>query len=82
MLLGQNVVSWQDYEGGEGAGAHSEEDLSGLLKALTAGQEINAPAAAPGVGFPLRVESLERTLRNTTFRNEHVRLSTAARLGN
>lgn len=74
MLQGQNVVSWRDYEGVDGFGATSQEDLGNLLKALTAGQDVNAPAVAPGVGFPLRVESLERTLRNVTYGMEHIKL--------
>jgi len=74
MLQGHNVVSWRDYEGVDGFGAATEEDLSNLLKALSAGQAINPPSVAAGEGFPLRVESLERTLRNVTYRSEHVRL--------
>ena len=73
-MQGQNVVSWRDYEGVDGFGAATEEDLGNLLKALNAGQAINAPAAAAGEGFPLRVESLERTLRNTTYKMENIRL--------
>ncbi len=74
-MLGNNVVTWKDHEGTNGFGAASEQDLSQLLKALTAGQDINPPASAvSGDGFALRVESLERTLRNTTYRMEHIRL--------
>lgn len=73
-MTGQ-MVSWRDYDGVDGfAGSSSAEELSALRKALVAGQDINPPAAAPGVGFPLRVESLENTLKNTTFRMEHVKL--------
>jgi hypothetical protein len=32
------------------------------------------PTATAGDGFSLRVESLEQTLKNTTFRMEHIRL--------
>jgi hypothetical protein len=70
----QNAISWRDYEGVDGFGSANEEDLSSLLKALVAGNDQNAPAVAPGVGFPLRIESLERTLRNTTYRMEHIKL--------
>lgn len=74
-MNGQNIVTWRDNEGVNGFGAASEEDLSQLLKALNAGQAINAPGSVnSGDGFALRVESLERTLRNTTFRMEHIRL--------
>jgi hypothetical protein len=71
------MVSWQDYEGVDGFGAgpgFTENDLSHLNKALTAGNDINNPGAAPGQGFLLRVESLERTLKNVTYRMEHIRL--------
>ena len=75
MFNGQNIVSWRDHEGVNGFGSANERDLSDLLKALTAGQDINPPGAVTaGDGFALRVESLERTLRNTTFRMEHIRL--------
>ncbi len=73
MSQGMNMVSWRDYAGVDGFGQTTVEDLNSLKKALVAGQDINPVAAAPGVGFPLRVESLERTLKNTTFRMEHVR---------
>jgi len=42
----------------------SSDEVAALKKALSAGQDINAPAVAPGVGFPLRTESLESTLKN------------------
>lgn len=69
-----NMVSWRDYAGVDGFGQSSVEELRELQKALTAGSEIGPVDAAPGVGFPLRVESLERTLKNTTYRMEHIRL--------
>lgn len=70
-----NIVTFRDQEGVNGFGAASEEDLGALLKALTAGQSVNAPGSVTsGDGFALRVESLERTLRNTTFRMEHIKL--------
>lgn len=34
--------------------------LEPVMKALTAGSAVDAPAATPGQGFPLRTESLER----------------------
>lgn len=73
--MNQNIVTWRDQEGVNGFGAASEEDLSQLLKALTAGQSQNPPGSVvSGDGFALRVESLERTLRSTTFRSEHIKL--------
>lgn len=74
MSQGMNMVSWRDYSGVDGFGQTTVEDLNDLKKALVAGQDINPVAASPGVGFPLRVESLERTLKNTTYRMEHIRL--------
>lgn len=71
-----NMVSWKDYEGEEGYGnllPTSPEDLQNLNKALSVGAEINKPAVAAGEGFAYRVESLERTLKVTTYRNEHIR---------
>jgi hypothetical protein len=69
------MVSWRDYEGVEGFGVATQEDVDNLTKALTAGAAINAPGTFnPGDGFALRVESLERTLRNTSFKMEHIRL--------
>jgi hypothetical protein len=69
-----SFVSWRDYEGIEGFGAASANDVADLRKALTAGQDVNDPGAAPGVGFPLRIESLERTLKVVTYRMDDVRL--------
>ena len=66
-------VSWNDYEGVDGFGAASQTDVDGLNKALAAGQTQNPPAAAAGDGFSLRVESLENTLKNVTYKMDHVR---------
>jgi len=69
-----NLVSWRDYQGVEGFGAATQADVDDLNKALSAGQEINPPGAVTaGDGFALRVESLERTLRNTTYKMDHIR---------
>jgi hypothetical protein len=70
------MVNWRDYEGMAGyGGSVGADDINALNKALTAGHEINAPGTfTAGDGFALRVESLERTLKNTTFRMEHIRL--------
>ena len=73
--MNTQMVSWRDYEGVEGFGVTSQEDVDALNKALTAGQAINPPGSAvAGDGFALRVESLERTLRNTTYKMDHIRL--------
>lgn len=74
-MSGLNMVSWKDYEGVDGfGGSASAEELQALQKALAAGHDINAGAMGPGDGFALRVESLESTLKSTTFRMEHPRL--------
>lgn len=71
----KNMVSWRDYAGLEGFGQTTQTDIDDLNKALTAGQDINPPGSfAAGDGFALRVESLERTLRNTTYKMQHIRL--------
>lgn len=56
-------VSWRDYEGLEGFGAASAVDVQELRKALAAGQDVSSPGVSAGAGFPLRIESLERTLK-------------------
>lgn len=73
----QSMVSWQDYSRGDGFGRATMEDVRQLRKALNAGDSItSAEATAAGTesGFALRVESLERTLKNTTYRMEHIKL--------
>ena len=55
-------------------GPYADSDIGELSKALTAGSDINAPATAPGVGFPLRMESLDGTLYNLSYRMEHLKL--------
>jgi len=67
-------VSWRDYEGLDGFGTASQSDVSDLRKALAAGQSVANPGASSGEGFPLRVESLERTLKVVTYRMDDVRL--------
>lgn len=39
-------------------------DEEGMRRALAAGQAISDPGVAPGQGFPLRVESLERDVKD------------------
>jgi len=70
-------VSWKDYEGIDGFGAVSQtqKDVDELNKALTAGADISAPGSVvAGDGFSLRVESLEKTLKVTTYKMDHIRL--------
>lgn len=64
---------YADLGGHSASGLATPEMLSDLNKALLAGNAINDPGASAGGGFPLRVESLERTLKNTTFSAEHLR---------
>ena len=54
-------------------GMASLKDVEELNKALTAGQAVNKPeVVSAGDGFPLRVESLENTLRVTTYKMEQI----------
>lgn len=72
-----NQISSSAYEGLDGFGAGpamSAQDLDNLNKALVAGNDVNNPGTSAGAGFPLRVESLEGTLKNVTSRMEHIRL--------
>lgn len=74
MNTSGNLVSWKDYDGIEGFGQTTQRDVDDLNKALTAGQEQNPPGSVnAGDGFALRVESLESTLKNVTYRMEHIR---------
>lgn len=41
--------------------------IASLAKALLAGNDVNNPGAAPGVGFPIRVEDLDPVLRILTY---------------
>jgi len=69
-----NLVSWRDYESVEGFAATTQQDVDDLNKALQAGQDRDPPGAVTaGDGFALRVESLERTLKNVTYKMEHIR---------
>ena len=72
MTTPQAFVSTRDYRDWNGFGTSNYEEIDNLKKALFAGNDINAPAVAPGVGFPLRPESLESTLKNVTYEMEHI----------
>lgn len=72
-MLG-SFVSSQDYRDYGGWGQSSPDDLAELRKALSAGSDVSDPGAAPGVGFPLRVESLEATLKNLTFEMDEIKM--------
>lgn len=66
-------VSHKDYEGVEGFGSSTQQDVDELNKALLVGQEINPPGSVvAGDGFALRTESLESTLKNTTYKAKNV----------
>jgi hypothetical protein len=73
-MFGLDMVSWKDYQGVEGFGQSSQQDVDELNKALLANADINNPGSSAGEGFPLRVESLESTLKSTTYRMEHLKL--------
>jgi hypothetical protein len=63
----------QGFEEG-GFGASQANDIATLQKALSAGHAVNNPGTAPGEGFPLRVESLEQTMKLTTFEADEIKL--------
>lgn len=68
-MLG-NTVSFKDYEGIQGFGIGSAQDVDELNKALSAGTQ-RPPASG---GSALRVESLEATLRTVTFTLQNIKL--------
>lgn len=68
-------VSAQDYRDYSGYGnVQSPSEIADLHKALSAGNDVNDPGVAPGVGFPLRTESLEATLKNLTYEMDEIKL--------
>lgn len=68
-------ISWSDYDGVPGFGTTTMDQLGELKKALTVGASQNPPASVTaGDGFAMRVESLERTMKNVTYRMEHIKL--------
>lgn len=66
------MVSFKDYDGVEGFGATSADEVAEFNKALSAGQDINKPGVVAGDAFALRVESLEKTLKVTTFKMNEI----------
>jgi hypothetical protein len=69
-----SFVSARDYRDYGGWGTSSPDELAELRKALVAGSDVNDPGVAPGVGFPLRTESLEAQLKNLTFEMSEIKL--------
>lgn len=65
-----------DYGNGFMGGGDSVVPLAevdALNKALTAGADIDNPGSAAGEGFPLRTESLDRTLFNVTYSAKQIK---------
>lgn len=67
-------ISAQDYRDYSGYGSSTADEIADLRKALVAGNDVNDPGVAPGVGFPLRVESLEATMKNLTYEMDEIKL--------
>lgn len=64
--------AWQSYNGLDVDGVAPPQEVAYLRKALFAGNAINNPGASAGEGFPIRVEALDRTLKNTTYSLDHI----------
>ena len=62
-------VSLAHYDGLNGFGSTSAADVDGLMKALEAGYQITNQTG----GSALRVESLEESLKVTTWTNKHIK---------
>jgi len=71
---GGSFVSLRDYAGSYEFGESGASEVNNLKKALSAGADINNPGVSAGQGFPLRVESLEATLKNTTWEMDEIKL--------
>jgi hypothetical protein len=68
-------VSMQDYRDYSGYGnVQAPGEIADLHKALSAGDDVNNPGTGAGVGFPLRTESLEATLKNLTYEMDEIKL--------
>jgi hypothetical protein len=55
-------------------GAVQREHVEQLIKALSAGSDVNNPGTSAGQGFPLRVESLEAQMKNLSFSMDEIKL--------
>lgn len=64
-------VSARDYDN---FGASSPDELADLRKALYAGSDVVNPGTAAGEGFPLRMQSLESSLKNLTFEMDEIKI--------
>jgi hypothetical protein len=69
-----SFVSAQDYRDYSGFGSSAPSEIADLRKALSAGQDVNDPGVAPGVGFPLRTESLEASMKSITYEMDEIKL--------
>lgn len=68
-----SFVGAADYDGIDGFGTASAQEVADLQKALRSGQDRNAPSTVvAGDGFTLKPESLDRTLKVVTFKMEHI----------
>ena len=63
-------ISLKDYDGLNGFGASSMNDVNELTKALSAGYQTSGQTG----GSAMRVESLEASLKVVTFTNKHIKL--------
>ncbi len=70
----QPTIDYSQYGDPMPFGPWASDDMTELSKALTAGLDINSPGAVAGSGFPLRMESLDGTLYNLSYRMEHLKL--------
>jgi len=68
MSFGQ--ISLKQYEGLSGFGTASMQDVNELSKALEAGYQQTGQTG----GSALRVESLEASLKVTTWTNQHIKM--------
>jgi len=62
------MIAMKDYEGYNGFGQMTQDEVDQLSKALSAGYQ-NPPVSGSNA---LRVESLEQTLRILTFNQAHI----------
>jgi len=77
--MGKLSINLSDYgyaAGNDGYGSSSGESVDALNKALSAGEMTGRETTdmADASGAPLKVESLEKTLKHITFRESDIRL--------